>query len=154
MKANKATSSQTKLPATEEATTFVAIVEKKKTTEKKAATGNPKLLLDAIIVGMEEVKAHEISVMDLRKIGHATTDYFVVCHGNTGTQVKAISQSVESETIKRADERPLHTEGVQNAKWILMDYGNVVVHIFDKESRAFYALEELWGDAEIQLIAN
>ncbi len=124
---------------------------KKTTTKKKDDPAGT--LIDSIIFGMEEVKANEITVMDLLKIGHSSTDYFIICHANTGTQVKAISESVEKETIQQANERPLHVEGTQNAKWILMDYGNVVVHVFDKESRSFYDIEELWGDAEIRNIS-
>ncbi len=128
-------------------------MNKKTTTNTKKAVDSAATLIDSIVFGMEEVKANEITVMDLRKIGHSSTDYFIICHGNTGTQVKAISQSVEKETIKQAEERPLHIEGSQNAKWILMDYGNIVVHIFEKEARSFYDIEELWGDAEINKIS-
>jgi len=133
--------------------TFAKSVTKKTTTKKTATIDAAQLLIDSVIYGMEEVKANDITVMDLRKVGHASTDYFIICHANTGTQVKAISQSVEKESIQRANERPLHTEGAQNAKWILMDYGNVVVHIFDKEARSFYDIEELWGDAVVQRIS-
>lgn len=147
MNANNKSSKQTKLPASKGKTTFAENVINKKNSPTKILD-DTKPLLDSILFGMEEVKAHEIMLMDLRKIGNASTDYYIVCHGNTGTQVKAISESVEKETIKHVDERPLHIEGTQNAKWILMDYGNIVVHIFDKEAREFYALEELWGDAD------
>lgn len=125
------------------------MTKKTTSTTKESPEG---ILIGSIIFGMEEVKANEITVMDLRKIGHSSTDYFIICHANTGTQVKAISQSVEKETMEQANERPLHIEGIQNAKWILMDYGNVVVHVFDKEARIFYDIEALWGDAEIRNI--
>jgi ribosome-associated protein len=128
-------------------------VTKKKITTLIPTASNADVLINAIVFGLEEVKAHDIVIMDLRKLGHATTDYFIICHGNTGPQVKALCQSVEKESQMKANERPLHTEGAQNAKWILMDYGNVVVHIFDKESRAYYELEELWADAEVRNIS-
>jgi len=80
------------------------------------------------------------------------TDYFVICHGNSNTQVQAIAQSVEKETQKTLGDSPWHIEGTRNAKWVLMDYVNVVVHIFDQEARGFYALEDLWADAEMKHI--
>jgi len=129
------------------------VTKKTKATQKDTQKDEAIRLMDSIIFGMEEVKAHEIAVLDLRKLGHSSTDYFIVCHGNTGTQVKAISESVEKETIGQANERPLHIEGTHNAKWILMDYGNIVVHVFDKEARSFYDIEELWGDADIRNIS-
>lgn len=101
---------------------------------------------------MQEVKGNDIHVMDMRGLSHAMADYFVVCHGNSNTQVKAIADSVERETFKLCNEHPFHVEGLKNAHWVLMDYVNVVVHIFDKDSRAFYALEDLWADAESKRI--
>lgn len=113
-----------------------------------------KQLIHAIVHGMEEIKAEDIVVMDLRKVGHSVTDYFIICHGNTGIQAKSIAESVERQTIQLADEAPSHIEGLRNAKWILMDYGNVVVHIFDREARSYYDIEELWGDAEISRVLH
>src|SRR5690606_35096218 len=97
MNAKHKTSKQTKLHSETQEHTFATRVATKKTTIKPVANTADKLI-DSIVFGMEEVKAYEISVLDLRKIGHASSDYFIVCHGNTGTQVKAISQSVEKET--------------------------------------------------------
>ncbi len=125
---------------------------KKKNNIPTAAAQSADALIAAIVHGMEEVKAHDIRILDLRSIGHSSTDYYIVCHGNTSTQVKAIADSVDKHTFLQAQEEPLHTEGARNAQWILLDYGNVVVHIFEKETRSYYDLEELWGDAPVRSI--
>lgn len=92
--------------------------------------------------------------MDLRSVKHAISDFFIVCHGDSRPQVEAIARSVEEEVFKRLKETPIHAEGKQNAEWILLDYFHVVVHIFIKEKREFYAIEKLWADAEIKKVAN
>ena len=109
-------------------------------------------LVGAVLHGIEEVKGHEIVVLDLRSIPHAVTDYFVVCHGNSHPQVQAIARSVEEEVWKELNAKPWRKEGIQNANWVLMDYTDVVVHIFFKEDREFYALEDLWADAEVSKV--
>ena len=111
-------------------------------------------LIDAIIDGVGEVKGEGIVVLDLRKLHQSVADYFLICHGNSNTQVNAISRSVEEQTEKLVNESPWHVEGRTNAEWVLMDYGDVVVHIFHKDARDHYALEELWADAESRLIEN
>lgn len=104
-----------------------------------------------IVKGMQEKKASNIVVMDLRGVKNAFTDFFVVCSGNSDTQIEAISDSVEKIT-QNLKEKPWKNEGRQNKQWILMDYINVVAHIFLKEQREFYGLEELWGDAKFKKI--
>jgi ribosome-associated protein len=105
-------------------------------------------LSKVIVKGMEEKKASEILVMDLRKIKNAVADFFVICSGNSDTQLEAISESIEEE-IHKANEKPAkRLEGIANGEWVLMDYFDVVVHIFIKEKRHYYGLEELWGDAK------
>jgi ribosome-associated protein len=131
---------------------FAVIVTKQKTTRKKKTTDETQALLDAIVFGMQEVKANDIVQVDLRKLSHAMADYFVVCHGTSNTQVQALADSVEREVQKMTGEKPMHVEGNRNAKWVLMDYINVVVHIFDPESRNFYDLESLWADGETKRI--
>ena len=111
-------------------------------------------LVDAVVHGMEEIKAQDIVVMDLRKVPNALSDFFVVCHGNSNTQVKAIADSVEKETWLLLQDEPAHTEGERNATWVLLDYVNVIVHVFSKDARGFYALEDLWADAEITRITH
>ena len=126
----------------------------KRTTKTKVAKAGAEQLVDAIVHGMEEVKANDIVVMDLRKVSNALSDFFVVCHGSSNTQVKAIADSVEKETFRILNDEPAHSEGIRNATWILMDYVNVIVHIFSKDARDFYALEDLWADASVKRIGN
>ena len=105
-------------------------------------------LVEAVIKGMQEKKAKDISCLDLRNTGNASCDYFVICHGDSTTQVDAIARSIEDEVRKALHEKPWHSEGFENSEWILMDYVNVVAHVFYKETREFYDLEGLWADAK------
>lgn len=109
-------------------------------------------LLESIIKGIEEGKGEEIVVMDLRKVQASVCDYFVVCHGNSTTQTAAIAKKVAEQTQKDLKEHPWKGEGYSNANWILLDYVDIVVHIFYKETRTFYDIEELWADAEVRTI--
>ena len=111
-------------------------------------------LKDAIIKGMLEKKAHKITVLDLRKLKVSMADFFIICHGNSDKQVSAIAHSVEEEVRKNVAEKPWHIEGTETSEWILMDYIDMVVHIFQEEKRDFYGIEELWGDAEITIIED
>jgi ribosome-associated protein len=106
-------------------------------------------LSKVIVKGMEEKKASDIVVMDLRGLKNSFTDFFVICSGNSDTQLESISDSIESEVINTNKEKPWRSEGKNNREWILMDYVNVVAHIFLKDKRTFYGLEELWGDAKV-----
>lgn len=109
-------------------------------------------LSKVIIKGMEEKKASDIVVMDLRKIKNSVTDFFVICSGSSDTQLDAICKSIEEEVHKAGETPAWRMEGKANGQWILMDYVNVVAHIFIKDQREFYGLEELWGDAKITRI--
>jgi len=111
-------------------------------------------LAQLAVEGILEKKGSDIVSMDLRNVKHAVTDYFIICHAESTTQVAAIARSVEEEIYKATGEDPWHKEGFQNAEWILLDYVNVVVHIFQKEKRDFYAVESLWADAEVLKIAS
>jgi len=109
--------------------------------------------LSALVVkGMQEKKASNIVVMDLRNVKNAVAEFFVVCSGNSDKQLDAIADSVDDEVRKGLKEGPWHAEGKNNKEWMLLDYTNVVAHIFRKDRRSFYALEKLWGDAEIMEI--
>jgi len=134
--------------------TFAPQVAGKTTTKSKIAKAGAEPLVDAVVLGMEELKAHDIVVMDLRQVPNALSDFFVVCHGTSNTQVQAIADSVERETYRLLQDEPAHTEGARNATWILMDYVNVIVHVFSKDARDFYALEDLWADASVKRIGN
>lgn len=104
-------------------------------------------LLDTIVDGILDKKGHNILVLDLRPTGNTMADWFVICHGNSNTQADAIADSVEDTVRKKLNSKPWHTEGFQNAEWILLDYVNVVVHVFQEHIREFYRLEDLWADA-------
>ncbi|GAA4457454.1 ribosome silencing factor [Nibrella saemangeumensis] len=109
-------------------------------------------LRNLVVRGMLEKKAQDVVVMDLRGVKNAITDFFVICSGNSDTQIDAIASSVEEEVYKAIHLNPWHREGKLNREWILLDYVDVVAHVFKKDRRAFYDLEQLWGDAEIQHI--
>ena len=120
---------------------------------KKKSDG-AEVLLASVIKGIFEKKGQNVLKIDLRKLENRITDYFVICHASSGTQVSAICDSVDDTVRKEAAEKPLHVEGLDNCFWVLLDYGNVVVHIFLEEYRTFYSLESLWADAAIELIED
>jgi ribosome-associated protein len=107
------------------------------------------VLLNSIVEGIFEKKGLNVLKIDLRKLENRITDYFVICHATSTTQVSAICDSVEDVARIQAGEKPLHVEGLDNCYWVLLDYGTVIVHIFLEEYRNFYSLESLWGDAVI-----
>ena len=109
-------------------------------------------LISVIIKGIDDVKGEDIQLLDLREIDNTVCDYFIICSGNSNTQVNAISGAVQKNVSKELKDKPWHVEGQNNAEWILMDYVNVVVHIFQKQVREFYDIESLWGDAKITQI--
>jgi len=109
-------------------------------------------LVNKIVEAIEEKKGHEITVLDLRKIDHAVCQYFIIADAESTTQVSAIANEVEHLTKTDLNERVWRKSGFENSLWILLDYGNVVVHIFQAESRDFYRLEELWSDAKFTKI--
>ena len=112
------------------------------------------VLLTNIIKGIEEVKGNDIDILDLRAIDNSACDYFVICNGNSNTQVSAIVNSVQKTVSKEIKDKPWHVEGMENAEWVLMDYVNIVVHVFQKNIREYYNIESLWGDAKITTIVN
>lgn len=106
-------------------------------------------IVDQIIEGIEDVKGENIVVLDLTHLENSICDFFVICDGNSNTQVNALSNGVEKRVRESLKEKPWHVEGSANAEWVLLDYVNVAVHIFQKRVREFYDLESLWGDATI-----
>ena len=115
---------------------------------------NASSLIDEIIKGIENVKGEEIQVMDLNNIENTPCKYFIICSGNSNTQVMAIVNSIIKKVSKKIQEKPLHTEGLEAAEWVLIDYINVVVHVFQRKTREFYNIEELWGDAKSTLVSS
>lgn len=110
---------------------------------------SPDELISLIVQAIEDIKGQNISLLDLRNIENTVCDYFIVCNGNSNTQVNAIVSSVQKNVSKNLREKPYQIEGVENAEWILMDYVNVVVHVFQKHKREYYDIDNLWGDAKI-----
>ena len=106
-------------------------------------------LSDVIVQGMKEKKATDITIINLKSIKNAVADYFILCTGNSDTQIDAISDSIEHEVFKSMEQNPWRKEGHQNKEWILIDYIDVVAHVFKKDRRKHFALEELWGDGKI-----
>ncbi len=109
-------------------------------------------LITQILKGIEEVKGNDINILDLRNIENTVCNYFVICNGTSNTQVNAIVNSIQKTVSKELKDKPWHVEGSENAEWVLIDYVNVVVHVFQKHIREFYDIEGLWGDAKTTVI--
>ncbi|HEY6159670.1 MAG TPA: ribosome silencing factor [Bacteroidia bacterium] len=124
----------------------------KKTVKKKKNEST--VLAEAVIEGLQEKKGREIAWLNLQKIEGAVCDHFIICEAGSTTQIEALSRSVEETVQKRTGQKPWHSEGKQNAQWILIDYVSVVVHIFQSEMRQFYNLEGLWADAEVMEVKD
>ncbi len=106
-------------------------------------------LIGTIVQGIQNKKGSDIVTVDLTVLENSFCQFFVICHGNSNIQVGAIAESVEERVREDLREKVWHREGMENAQWVLLDYGDVLVHIFQKEFRDFYNLEELWADANI-----
>ena len=109
-------------------------------------------LVKAIVEGIQRKKGIDLIKIDLTKINHTECKYFIICHGNSNTQVDAIAHSVEETVEELINEKAWHKDGYRNSIWILLDYADIMVHVFQKESRQFYDLENLWADAPIEII--
>ena len=105
-------------------------------------------LKDAILEGIKKIKGREIVIIDLNTIKHTECGYFIICHGTSVTQVNSLGKSVEETVEKMTNRKVWHSEGYSNSLWILLDYGEIVVHIFHERTRHFYNLEALWADAK------
>ena len=115
---------------------------------------NEDALISNIVLGIDNVKGIDVSLLDLRDIENTVCSYFVVCTGSSSTHVNAIVSAIKKTVSKELKEKPFHTEGNDNAEWVLIDYVNVVVHVFQKQTRDYYNIEELWGDAKTTKIAS
>jgi ribosome-associated protein len=122
--------------------------------ERKNKELSSKDLSELVVKGMTEKKGQDIVILDLRKVKNSITDFFVICSGNSDTQIDALANSVEEEVYKLSKTEPWQKEGKANGEWILIDYVDVVAHIFNKERRKHYDLEELWGDAEVTYLED
>jgi len=111
-------------------------------------------LVKAIVKGIQEKKGQQIAIVDMRKMDGAIAQYFVICQGNSPTQVNAIADSVEETARIDVHEKPAHIIGREQSLWVAMDYSDVMVHIFMPEARSFYNLENLWEDAPLTLVPD
>ena len=111
-------------------------------------------LNDLIIDSIQDIKGKNVVKLDLRKLDDAPTDYFIICEGDSNTQVKAIAGNIHKRLKDELGQPPLHVEGVQNARWICIDCFNTVVHVFYRETREFYDIENLWSDAKFTEYEN
>jgi ribosome-associated protein len=130
------------------------IVAAKKPVAKKEAASPSQKLADLVVAGMEEMKALDIVILDLRKIQNSVCDFFIIASGNSSTHVDAIAGSLEKEVKQTTGEYPWKREGFSNSEWILIDYVSVIAHVFQQHTREFYNLEDLWADAAITKIEN
>ena len=124
--------------------------------KRKSSKVHPetKLLLDLVVKGMQEKKAKDITILDMTEVSSAIADYSAICTGTSDSQVDAIADSVEEEVFKATKINPSHLEGKTNKEWVLIDYLDVMAHVFKKDTREFFALEELWGDAKITTVKD
>lgn len=111
-------------------------------------------LANKIAEALDDTKGYQIVKIDLRKIENCFCRFFVICHGTSNTHVASLADAVEEQVQRDLQEKPDHTEGKNGAQWIVLDYGDVVAHIFQKEQRDFYQLEDFWADAEMEEIKN
>lgn len=123
-----------------------------KTVEEKVV--KTKVLVDTIVDGIQDIKGKDVVILDLTELPNSVTDFFIICSGDSNTQVDGISSSVQRKTREELKEKAWHAEGLNNSEWILLDYVNVVVHIFYRDARDFYNLEDLWADAKRTDIKN
>ncbi len=107
-------------------------------------------LAEAVVLGMQEKKGNDIVRLDMRTVNATLSDFFVICHADSTMQVNAIAKSVEDEVYKALGQSPWNKEGHGNGEWILLDFVDVVVHIFKTEKRVHYGIEDLWGDAQAE----
>ena len=112
------------------------------------------ILIESIVKGIFEKKGEDVIKIDLTKLENRIADFFIICEGSSKTQVDSISNSVEDIVREDAGQKPFHVEGLENCFWVLLDYGDVIVHIFQGEYRKFYSLESLWADANITVLKD
>jgi ribosome-associated protein len=122
--------------------------------KKKSEKSEKEIMTEVIIEAMLDKKAKDPVIMDFSKLNSSVCDSFIICHGTSRTQVEAIAEGVIADTKKKTGVNPWHKEGSENAEWILIDYSDIIVHIFQDSKRSFYNLEQLWADAEISRISE
>ena len=120
----------------------------------KEKEAEAKILVDTIVEAIQDIKGKDIVILDLTHLENSVTEYFIVCSGDSNTQVDGIASSVVRKTRENLKEKPWHKEGLNNSEWVLLDYVNIVVHVFYRDIREFYNLEDLWADAKRTDIPN
>ncbi len=131
---------------------FYPVIQNVSMPKKKRSESE--ILTDTVVKGLIDKKGNDILSLKLADLSNSVSDYFVICHGTSRTHVEALADSVERQVKTKLGFKPWHREGLENAEWILLDYVDVVVHIFQEETRKFYNLEKLWADAEIRTYAE
>ncbi len=121
--------------------------------QRRQSAAPSKVLARLAVEAAHDKKAEDVVVMDMRAVC-GLADYFVLCSGTSDNQVRAIQESIEERIREQANERPWHREGQGHRQWVLLDYVDLVVHIFSPERRSFYDLERLWNDAPHELVAG
>ena len=109
---------------------------------------------ELILEAIREKKGHQIVSIDLSDVENSICDFFIICHGESVTQVGAITESIEKKLKEKALIRAHHVEGLQNSQWVLLDYFDILVHVFQEEFRSFFKLEELWADGKVSRVAE
>ncbi len=122
--------------------------------EAKQQLKEEQSLGDVIIDAIQDIKGKNLVKLDLRALDGASTDYFIICEGDSTTQIKAIANNIHKRIKQEFGLGPTSREGIEHANWVLLDYFDVVVHIFYPETRRYYELEELWGDAKFTEYEN
>jgi ribosome-associated protein len=122
------------------------------TKKKNTIAPDDETLVDVIIEAIREKKGQNILKIDLKEVNNSICDYFIICEGESNTQVNALADNIDKQTNVNLQTSPHHVEGRENAQWILLDFFSVVVHVFQKEQRHFYKLEDLWSDGKMELI--
>lgn len=115
---------------------------------------NTEKIVNKIIEALQDTKACRIVKIDLRKIENCFCRFFVVCHGTSSTHIAGLADAVEEKIQEELKEKPLHIEGLSGSQWVVLDYGDVITHIFEKEQRDFYQLEDFWADAKLTYIQD
>lgn len=119
---------------------------------KKTKSIEDEQIVEKIVEGIQERKGKDIVVVNMRKLKEAPCSYFVICEGDSNVHVNAVALSIKDFVQEQINVKPFATDGFENCEWIAMDYGQIIVHVFQRPARAFYDIEHLWADAELQRI--
>jgi ribosome-associated protein len=122
--------------------------------KKNTSTATDEALVNVIVEAMQDIKGRNITKIDLRNVKSSMCEYFIICEGESNVQVNALADNIEKLTYTQLQYPPHHVEGRENSEWILLDFFSVIVHVFQKEQRSFYKLEDLWSDGKLEVIPD